>query len=175
MVKIKAWLLSIGLSVCAMAQAQGESGDDAMMKRATEIGTFFQQNNAQGVVAYTDDAVINLLGRDQFYAVTRSAMDGLKSEHVVLEDIQLQTPSAEIQGQNRVFRLIPKLQNMSMNGQKAQMKGFLLAIKNSDGVWKFVEGSGLVKNPQFRARLYPDLPPNLPLPEVKLEVLYGSP
>ena len=166
------WLLfSFGLA----AYAQSDSVDEElMMKRANEIGAFIKQNNAQGVVDYTDDAVKNLIGREAFFTMTRAAMETIKNDGTVIKDLQFQKPWPEIQGHNRVFRFIPKLQTMSIDGRTGKIKGFFLAVKNSDGVWKFVEGSGLVKNPKFAELLYPDLPKLKQFPEVTLEVVYGS-
>ena len=47
-------------------------------------------------------------------------------------------------------------------------------LKKVDGVWKFVEGSGLAKNPKLTELLYPDLPKDTKFPEVKLEIIDGS-
>ena len=166
------WLL---LSFGLVAQAQSTSVDEeVMMKRAHEIGLFVQQNNAQGVVDYTDDAIKNLVGHETFYAMTSGAMQSLTEDGAVVKKLQFEKPWPEIQGQNRVFRIIPKVQIMSLSGHTGKMNGFFLAVKNSDGVWKFVEGSGLVKNPKFAELLYPDLPKGTLFPEVKFEILYGS-
>lgn len=164
-------LLSFGLT----AHAQSTSADEeVMMKRAHEIGVFVKHNNAQGVVDYTDDAIKNLVGYKTFYAMTSAAMQALTEDGTVVKELQFEKPWPEIQGQNRVFRLIPKVQTMSMSNHTGRMNGFFLAVKNSDGVWKFVEGSGLAKNPKLTELLYPDLPKDTKFPEVKLEIIDGS-
>ena len=51
----------------------------------------------------------------------------------LLKSSNLKKAIPEIQGQKRVFRLIPKVQTMSMSNYTGRMNGFL-AVKNSDGV-----------------------------------------
>ena len=161
--------LLLWFGVSTSVYAQNLSDETIMMQRAQELGAFVKANNAQGVVDYSDDSIKALVGAETYTAITKMSMDSIKESGVVFEALIFGAPTSEMVGNNRVFRFIPKTTIMSARGKKSNIKGFLFAVKNQDGIWKFVEGSGLLKHPALVKKLYPDLPSGIEFPDVSTQ------
>ncbi len=67
---------------------------------------------------------------------------------------------------------MPRTSIVQIEGKKAKSTTFMVAIRQKGGTeWKYLDGAGLIKNPDYLYRFLPDLERGIELPPNSVEPL----
>jgi hypothetical protein len=158
-----------------IAKAASLSPDEATALIATteRIKVAFDERDIPTIMAMTHPSIYKLTnGKDGFEAITRQAFVQIDSAGVRFLDSKLGTPSEIYSCGEEQVCFIPRTSTLEVDGKKARSIGFMIAIRSvKGGYWLFLDGSGLRKNPGLLKMLLPDLPPDTPLPDNRVELI----
>ncbi|MGE8684050.1 MAG: hypothetical protein ACN6OV_06130 [Acinetobacter sp.] len=139
-------------------------------KEIKDIGTALNKGNYALITEKTDSSIINYAGgKDKYNAILELAANSFKQNKIYVSQVETYAPKQSyIIGRNE-FCAVPKQVTISMNGRK--MTGdlsFMLAVRPIESKeWKYIDGTGLQKNPDMIYTLFPDLPRESKIPFIE--------
>ena len=139
----------------------------------TSMLTAFEQGSAEEIIERTHESLFALVGgREAFAKITRDAVEQLRESDVKFVSSELGTPTQTIPAGSEEVCFVPRVSVMEISGKRLKSTTFMIAIRRvGDGNWKYLDGAGLRKHPDFLSRLLPDLAPDVEYPENKMEML----
>ena len=133
----------------------------------------FENGDAQALIDHTHESIFELMGgKDAFEKLTKQAVVQLMNSGIKFLDSELGTPTELYPAGNYEVCFVPRTSVMEIQGKKVKSIGFMIAIRTKgEDSWKYLDGSGLRKNPQLLGVLFPELDPNIVLPPNTVELL----
>lgn len=133
----------------------------------------FESGNAQALIDRTHESIFDLAGgKAAFEALTKQAVDQVMKSGVKFLESSLGTPTEVHPAGKYEVCFVPRTSVMEFQGNKVKSVGFMIAARTQGTkAWKYLDGSGLRKNPQLLGKLFPELDPKIVLPTNTVEVL----
>ncbi|MDP7034633.1 MAG: hypothetical protein QF752_09095 [Planctomycetota bacterium] len=169
MIRIR-WALSLLVVVCILAHGDEPPTKHNVRELAKELGAATIQGDYAKVIDHTYGSVVELMGgRNVAIEILAKQMEKMKAEGLIIKEYRVGEPGEFLTEGENTFVIVPSSMKMAMPGGKILSKSFLLGISSDKGkTWKFIDGSGLVKNgKEVRAKWLPRLPANLKFPELE--------
>lgn len=168
-------LASLSLLLGATTSARELSADEVadLKQRIETMMASFEAGDLQALFDQTHESLFRLVGgRASFERITRQAVAGIMEAGVTFESSELGTPTPLHEAGDEDVCFVPRVSVMVVNGRRAKSTGFMIAIRPAaGGDWRFLDGTGLRKNPRLLETLLPELSRNLELPPNEIELL----
>jgi len=141
--------------------------------RTKLMGEAFRNGDYEEMVDLMHPSAFNFgANKEQMIALLKEGVVKLKEINFAVLDEQLGTPGEVYASGDEVVCFYPRTMVMQMGSRKFKHTGFVICAKKKEGgEWLFIDGQVLAKEPTMLGRLFPDLPKDVKLPEVKTEVV----
>lgn len=141
--------------------------ESIISKNIVAMSTAFNNGNWQYIENKTDTTLIDYAGGKEAYkGLLASAVDTFKKDNILVTKVETQPPQdSYIAGVNELC-FIPKQLTFSTNGKsKLGEKSLMLAVRPlASKEWKYMDGAGLIKNPELLYTLFPDFSRDIKVP-----------
>jgi hypothetical protein len=84
---------------------------------------------------------------------------------IVIESFDVGLPKKLYKAGNESICFVPKTTVMTVGDRRIKSISYMVAIKDGDGNWRYLDGAGARRNPKQLWMLLPDLPKEVELPE----------
>jgi len=155
------------------SKAAEEAEAKAIVAEVEKMMAAFNQGNAELLVKKTHPALYKLIPGDK-EDVKKTMLDGAKQ----IMDLGIKIDSFKAEEPDKLYKagkesvcFVPMSSVMTMQGQKIASSSFMIAAKGEAGEWMYLDGSMAGANPEILYTLFPDLPKDIKLPEMKMEPL----
>ena len=148
------------------------SESKAVVTEVQEMMAAFNQGNTDLLIKKTHPAVYQLVGGKE--AFEQSAMEGVKQimeMGIKIGELKVEQPSQCYKAGDEIVCFVPMSSVMTIKDQKIASTSFMIAAKNKEGEWKYLDGTFVNTNPDQLWAFFPELPKDIKLPEVKIEPL----
>ncbi|MGE4190143.1 MAG: hypothetical protein AB7G12_09600 [Thermoanaerobaculia bacterium] len=162
------FLLSASLPASTLTEQ-----DVVRMKSDIEsIYEAFEAGDAKPLVALTHESLLELVGgKEMFEKITQEAIDQLRTSGVKFIESKLGTPDRTYDAGDEEVCFVPRISTMEIEGTRAKSIGFMVAIRQrGTSAWKYLDGAGLRKHPDFLYTLLPELERGIEFPPNRIEV-----
>jgi hypothetical protein len=145
----------------------------AVVEKADAIQNAFDSGDSDTVIASTHPSLIKLYGsREEFEARTRESMKTLLASKVTPVSRVWGEPTAVYSSGTDEVCFLPKVAVVQMGDKRTRSTAYFVAARTKGtSEWRFLDGTGLRKNPQLLWILFPDLPKDVVLPPSKAELI----
>ena len=158
-------LLSTILFSSASAYAENKlcqkDYEDIISSEITQISTALNQGNYSYILEKSDPSIIELSGGIESYnAILSLAANSFKQGGIQVDKVALLPPQNSHIFGKKEFCVIPKQLTIVMNGKPIiGEQSFMLAVRPLDSKeWKYIDGTGLKKNPDMLYTLFSEIP-----------------
>lgn len=133
----------------------------------------FEAGDAQALIDRTHPSLMKLSGgKEQFEKTIRDAVKGLLQMNIQFLESDLGVPTELYQVGEEELCFVPRVSVMQIDGKRAKSTSFMISVRRIGSTeWKFLDGSGLRKNPQLLKMLFPEIDPSIVWPTIKTELL----
>ena len=152
---------------------QMSDDDFALVQQDSEIMVNAMFNGQSSTfINKTHPALFPYLGgKDNFTTFLEAALSEIQQMDLKLIKSELLDPSPYYRVGNELLAIIPRVQIMQVQEQKIKSIGFLIAVKDPNGQFTYLDGSGLKNEPKVLWEMFPDLPTDLELPTNTTEMI----
>jgi hypothetical protein len=139
----------------------------------TSIMASFESGDAEALIAKTHPSLHPLMGGlEGFEKITRQAVEQLRQTGVKFTSAEVGTPTQTYSAGDEEVCFVPRVSVIELQGKKVKSTTFMIAIRRvGSQEWKYLDGSGLRKNPELLYQLLPQLERGISLPLNMIEVL----
>lgn len=132
-----------------------------MLLNATKLG------EADIIIAKTHASVKKMAGGDEaFAAMTRKAVSQLMAMQVKYNETTIGEPTKTYEAGDEIVCFLPVRMILQFDKTKMLSQGFLVSIRSkSGGDWTFFDSADLREDKTLLAKLLPQLPKRVSLPE----------
>lgn len=139
-----------------------------LLKAIDEVQTAYESGNTDYIIKTTHPVLFKLTGgKEAGVAMIRQLVTRMSASGVSIESSKHGTPTRLYQAGEEEICFVPKDSIMALKDKRIRSISFIIAIRPaSGGDWLFLEGSGLLRNPQLLWTIFPKLskqvtpPPN---------------
>ena len=134
----------------------------------------FARGDTRQLLDKTHQAIYSLTGgKKSFEAFVREAAKQALSSGIKYISVELGTPTRTYAAGEEEVCFVPKIAVMEMEGKRrGKQTGFMIAIRKlGSDEWKYLDGSGLRKDPDQIYTLLPELERGIELPPMAMELL----
>ena len=126
----------------------------------------FEKGDAQALIDKTHPSIHKLAGgKEKFETMTKNVVAQMSQMDVKFLESELGEPTQLYPAGDEEVCFVPRTSVLEVQGTKVQSIGFMIAIrKTREKGWKYLDGSGLRKNPNLLSTLLPDLPKDIKYP-----------
>jgi hypothetical protein len=155
---------------CGVAGELSKDETEKLLARAQLTKEAFDKGDAATITAMSHPSMFRFTnGKEGFEKLTRAGLEQIKASGTTLVKSSLGAPTGTYTSKTDTVCFIPRVSIYKVKGNKVKSTSFLLAARNPDSEWLFVDGAGLRKNPAMLKALFPHLPDDVQLPENKVE------
>jgi hypothetical protein len=168
--KIKSLLLSLCIFLAAQC-AQAQSLATVIQQEAQKCAKALMANDCPGVLAYTHDRVIALMGgKDTALGLLQKSMEEMKAKGFGVEDTKIGAPQFPQKIGTWTISLVPETITLRTPEAKAQQESYLLGISEDEGkTWKFIDLGPISEEQLFG--VFPELKGQFKMPAKKPPVV----
>jgi len=145
---------------------------NVMRSEISDMYQKFERGDISTLLDKTHQSLFEYVGgRANFEALTKGAIDQLMSVGVKFTSSELGTPDKLYDAGDCDLCFVPRTSVMEIQGKTVRSIGFMIAIRDKgQSGWKYLDGSGLRKNPDFLRELIPELEDGVVLPENTVQI-----
>lgn len=176
-----AWLgllcsLCLFAAVPARAATLGREEVDFLRRDLDAMLALYEQGDAEAMLGKTHPALFQFAGgREVVAQALRQALEQLQAVHLRFVSSEMGAPTETYLAGDEEICFIPRTSVIEVNGSRVRSVTFMVAIRPvGGGEWKYLDGSGLYRNPGVLQQLFPALSQDMPLPPVHTEVLEST-
>ena len=163
---------SLLLNTSAVAGTLTDDEITQLRSQVSELARAFERGETKVFVEQTHESLIALAGgREAFEAVTQQAVDQLLQSGVKFLQSEVGTPTQTYAAGEEEVCFVPRTSIMEVAGRRARSTTFMIAVRKPGGEWKFLDGAGLRKHPDYLYQLLPELERGIELPLNIMEAL----
>lgn len=158
-------LLSTMLFSAAAASAENrqcqKDYESVISAEITQISTALNEGNYSYILEKSDFSIIEFSGGIESYkAILSLAASFFKQSNIQVEKVELLPPNNSHIFGKKEFCVIPKQLTILINGKSITGDpSFMLAVRPLNSKeWKYIDGTGLKKNPDMLYTLFPEIP-----------------
>jgi len=172
--------LSVAMLFSVLASAPAWSGtlkDQETAKLKSDIAAMykaFENGDAGPLIDNAHESIFALVGgsKESFIKISRNALQQLLQSNIKFLSSEVGTPTQTYPAGDEEVCFVPRVSVIELQGKRARTTTFMIAIRRvGTSTWKYLDGTGLRKNPQFLPMLLPRLAKDVPLPPNTVEVL----
>ena len=138
--------------------------ETVISKNIIEMSTAFNSGNLQYIANKTDSSLIDYIeGKDAYKSLLELTVYSFINNNIVVSKVETRPPQDNFIIGNNEICFIPKQLTIMINGkQQPGSESFMLAVRPLESKdWKYLDGSGLQKNPAMLYILFPDFPSDI--------------
>jgi hypothetical protein len=170
-----ALVLTLSATATATATAASLNGREVAQLKSEIASMYddFERGDAKQLLAATHDSLYKLAGgKEALEKATQTAVEQLLSSGVKFMSSELGMPTETYMAGDEEVCFVPRVSVMEIQGRRAKSTGFMIAIRKvGSNDWKYLDGSGLRKNPENLYLLLPKLKRGIELPPNSMELL----
>lgn len=170
-----ATILLLGLLTVGNAHSRGldEAEADQLRGQVAELVELIQEGDAEALIERTHPSIYRLAGsRELFEDAVRVTTGQIRTSNIRTLKLEIGTPSPLYSAGDEEVTFVPRTAIMEIDGRKLRSSTFMIAVRpQAGGDWQFLDGAGLRRRSQYVYRLLPKLPPDIPIPANRVEVL----
>ena len=142
-------------------------------EQATALVAAYRANEYEKALQMTYPRIMELAGgREKMLALVKQAAGEMNKKDFKVDSVDVGEPSDPVQGNNKLFSIVPETLHLIMPHAIGESPGYLLAISADQGeTWTFVDGAGLTAE-NVRS-ICPDFPDALKLPDKQTPSFLG--
>jgi hypothetical protein len=144
-----------------LIQKDSDTMVNAMFEGKTDI---FIQKTHPALFPY-------LGGKENFSTFLETALSEIQKMDLKLIKSELLSPSPYYSVGEELLAIIPRIQIMQIQEQRIKSVGFLIAVKDQDNQFTYLDGSGLKNDPKMLWEMFPSLPSDVRLPANTTEMI----
>lgn len=132
-----------------------------------------EKGDAEPLIANAHESIYALMGgKEAFTKISREALQQLLKLDIKFLSSEVGTPTPTYPAGEEEVCFVPRVSVMELQGKRAKTTTFMIAIRRvGTSTWKYLDGAGLRKNPQFLPMLLPKLAKDVKLPPNTVETL----
>jgi len=161
------------LVTSAAAGTLGEAEIAQLRSEVASITRSFERGDTKALIDQTHGSLYELAGgREAFANATQQAMEQLLQTGAKFVHSEVGTPTQTYLAGDEEVCFVPRISIMEVQGKKAKSTTFMIAVRRlGSNEWKYLDGAGLRKHPDYLRRLLPKLESGVELPPNKVELL----
>ena len=132
----------------------------------------FNNGNTEILLEKTHPILHDLVGgKDAF---EKGAIRGVKimmETGIKIDSLKTELPNKLYKSGGNSVCFVPVSSVMTVGDKKIASTSFMIAAKNKEGEWKYLDGTFVKTNPEQLRTFFPELPKDIDIPEVKIEPL----
>jgi len=139
-----------------------------IMAVAEKLRIAFENGDDGAIISNTHPKIYSLFGgREEFKKKTTLAIADMMAKGVRMTDNEFGKLSPLYEAGADKLCFVPRTFTMHIGDKKIRTSGFLVAVQTEGAPWMFLDGAAFAQKPELLKILFPLLPDNLPLPEVR--------
>ena len=132
----------------------------------------FNNGNSELLIKKTHPVIHNLVGgQENFEKTTAQGVKQIMEMGIKIGELKVGQPSQCYKAGDEIVCFVPMSSVMTIKEQKIASTTFMIAAKNKEGEWLYLDGSFAGQTPDQLWTFFPELPKDIKLPEVKVEPL----
>ena len=167
--------IALLIAPAASAAAKLSESEVKLIKSdITHMMELFEKGDAQALLDRTHESIYSLVGgsKETFDKATKDAATQFMQLGVRFLESELGEPTEVYRSGKSEVCFIPRISILEFRGKKVRSEGFMLAARPvGSRAWKYLDGSGLAKNPAMLRQLFPDLDSRAELPPSSVKAL----
>ena len=165
--------LLVGFVGSVRAENLSEAEVAGLRAEVASMTTAFERGEPDELIERTYPALYELAGgQEAFATAVRQAVEQLRQTGITFVDSQVGTPTQLYPAGDEEVCFVPRTSMVEIQGKKFKSTTFMVAIRNKGGKeWKYLDGAGLIKNPDYLYRFLPGLQRGIELPPNGVEPL----
>lgn len=149
---------------------------ETVAKEVYDMIEAFNRGVAKALIERSHHSVYELAGgREKLEAALMEAAKQLMEKGVVIESFRVGLPGKLYQAGTASVCFIPKTTVMMAEDLRFKSTSYMVAIRDGDGTWGYLDGAGARRDPEQLWELLPDLPKDVKLPENTIRPLGACP
>ena len=139
---------------------------EAVSKEVSAMMESFNRGDAKGLIERTHPSIYKLAnGKETFEKALIGAAKQIMDQGVVIESFDVGLPKKLYKAGKESICFVPKTTVMTIGDRRIKSISYMVAIKDGDGNWRYLDGAGARRDPKQLWILLPDLPKEVELPE----------
>lgn len=136
----------------------------------TQMISAFEAGDVDNFLSMVHGSLITLSGgEDQLKLVLTDALEKLNEVGIKFVSSEVQDPGEVYIAGDKIVVFVPRVSVMEIQGQKMKSMSFLVAIKDPNSEWKYLDGSGLRNKQHLLWQLIPELQKDVRFPPNYIE------
>ena len=155
-----------------MAETLPASEGAKLVAEVTEMSESFNRGDVELLIRKTHPSVFKHAGGEEaFMNALEEGLEQLMAMKLKFESFELDPPGALYSAGEEDVCFLPKVAIMELNGQRYKSTSYMVAVRDSNGNWKYLDGAVQQKKPELLWSFLPELPKDVKLPPNTIEVL----
>ncbi|MFZ5637610.1 MAG: hypothetical protein ACOY82_13605 [Pseudomonadota bacterium] len=167
-------LVFCGLAAPAAMAAKLSDGDIETLR--TELSSMlasFEQGDYEALLAKTHPVLYDMAGgREALERSMRQAQERIEAAGIRFVSSEMGVPTETYPAGDEELCFVPRVSIIESGGKRIRSATFMIAIRRIGGTeWRYLDGSGLRRDPEKLYHFFPALQRDLPLPPNTTEPL----
>jgi hypothetical protein len=174
----KTILLMVFVLCCLVAPVAtaAKLADEEVESLRTELSSMlaaFEQGDIEALLAKTHPVVYDLAGgRESLARSMRQALEQIQASKTRFVSSETGVPTELYPAGDEELCFVPRVSIIETGGERIRSTTFMIAIRRvGGGEWRYLDGSGLRRDPEMLYTFFPALQRDLPLPPNTIELL----
>jgi hypothetical protein len=172
--------LTIAIVCCVLFGAPAWSGtlnQQEVAKLKSDVTTMYQafeKGDAGPLIDNAHESIFTVIGgnKEAFAKISRDALQQLLKLNIKFLSSEVGDPTQTYSAGDEEVCFVPRVSVMELQGKRAKTTTFMIAIRRvGTSTWKYLDGAGLRKSPQYLGMLLPKLTKDVKLPPNTVEML----